>query len=353
MAAEGPSHLTLALTGDVMLGRGVNETIRERGFDYPWGDVVPTLRQADLRFINLECALTSQTTEWRDGGYKPFYFRADPAAVATLLAADIDFASLANNHAGDFGMEGLTETLVVLDRAGIAHGGAGANRAAARAPARFEKNGMRVAVVSFADYPRAWAADEYTPGINFTPVSLDTAVLRQVDDTIADARRGADVLVFCIHWGPNMRARPTGEFRAFARHVVDAGADIFWGHSAHVIQGIEAWHGKLILYDTGDFVDDYMVDPDLRNDLSGIFLVRCGRSKVQDLRLVPTVICDNQVRLATGEDRQWLLERVAALSAEFGTRAVIDEGILRVGVASRPSPIAPPGYLQTPDPESV
>ena len=330
MAAEGLLHLTMALTGDVMLGRGVNETIRARGFEYPWGDVLPTLRQADLRLINLECALTSQTREWHDGGYKAFYFRADPGVVATLDAAGIDFVSLANNHAGDFGTEGLAETLVVLDRAGIAHGGAGPNLAAARAPARFEKNGLRVAVVSFADYPSTWAADETTPGINYTPVSLDTPVVRSVDDAIAEARRDADVLVFSIHWGPNMRARPTEAFRAFARHVVDAGADIFWGHSAHVVQGIEAWHGKLILYDTGDFIDDYMVDPDLRNDLSGIFLVGCCESKVEDVRLVPTLITDNQARLATGDERQWFLQRVAALSRELGTRVVTDHGVLRV-----------------------
>jgi poly-gamma-glutamate synthesis protein (capsule biosynthesis protein) len=327
--------VTIALMGDVMLGRGVNETIHERGFEYPWGDVLPTLRQADFRFINLECALTSHTREWFDGGSKAFHFRADPGVVETLATADIDFVSLANNHTGDFGAEGLAETLAVLDRAGIAHGGAGANLAAARAPARFEKNGLRVAVVSFADYPGAWSAAETTPGINYTPVSLDASVLRSIADTIAGARLDADVLVFTIHWGPNMRARPAETFRAFARHVVDAGADIFWGHSAHVVQGIEVWHHKLILYDTGDFIDDYMVDPDLRNDLSAVFLVACRPSMVENVRLVPTLISDNEARLASGDERQWFLERVAALSRELDTKAVIRDGTLLVEVSPR------------------
>ena len=69
-----------------------------------------------------------------------------------------------------------------------------------------------------------------------------------------------------------MRSRPTSEFRVFARRVIEAGADVFWGHSAHIVQGVEVWRGKPILYDTGDFVDDYAVDTNLRNDLSGLFL---------------------------------------------------------------------------------
>ena len=85
-----------------------------------------------------------------------------------------------------------------------------------------------------------------------------------------------------------MRSRPTSEFRVFARRVIEAGADVFWGHSAHIVQGVEVWRGKPILYDTGDFVDDYAVDPNLRNDLSGLFL-RVRPPGFQRIDIVPVI----------------------------------------------------------------
>jgi poly-gamma-glutamate capsule biosynthesis protein CapA/YwtB (metallophosphatase superfamily) len=260
--------LRLALAGDVMLGRNVAEAIAARGFGSPWGDVLPLIRGADLFLINLECALTRSAERWRDGSFKTFYFRAGPEVVETLRLARVDFACLANNHAADFGMEGLLETVRVLDEAGIAHTGAGEDEKAARAPALLAAGGFRIGVTAFADHPEQWAAGPGRPGINYIPVSTEARVLRRVEAAIAAARKDADFVVFTIHWGPNMRNRASSDFRDFARAVLSAGADLFWGHSAHVVQGIEFWGGKVILYDTGDFVDDYAVDGELRNDLS-------------------------------------------------------------------------------------
>jgi poly-gamma-glutamate capsule biosynthesis protein CapA/YwtB (metallophosphatase superfamily) len=330
---------TLAITGDVMLGRLVNEMIARKGFAYPWGDTAPILRQADAVLINLECALTAETERWHDGNYKAFYFRADPAAVATLSCAGVTFASLANNHICDFGAAGLEETISVLDQAGIAHAGAGRDLAAARTPAVLDVRGTRVAVVAFADHPQAWAATATSPGINYTPVSLDPEDFAVVEAALAAARRDADFVIFTIHWGPNMRARPTPAFRNFARQVMKAGADLFWGHSAHVVQGIEVHEGKVILYDTGDFIDDYAVDRDLRNDLSALFLVHVRPPSVERLDLVPVRIDAMQVNLAHGADRRWFVRRLTSLCNEMGT-AVADDG-KRLLVQLRPE--HPPG----------
>ena len=314
------ASLTLALAGDVMLGRLVNESLARGAVGRPWGDVLAHLRAADLFFVNLECALTSRTERWTDGQYKPFYFRADPAAgVAALRAAGVDFASVANNHIADFGLEGLRDTIEALDRAGIAHAGAGRDAASARAPARLTANGTRISVVAFADYPVAWRAGEASPGINYAPVSLEPEPFDNVARQLALAREGADLVVCSIHWGPNMRATPTLEFRAFAHRVIDAGADIFWGHSAHVVQGIEFRRGRAILYDTGDLVDDYAVDDRLRNDLSAVFLLTVSPPAVQELEILPVRIDDLQVNLARGRDRDWFLEQFRARCAQLGT----------------------------------
>jgi poly-gamma-glutamate capsule biosynthesis protein CapA/YwtB (metallophosphatase superfamily) len=318
--------LTLAIAGDVMLGRLVNDTIARRGLAYPWGDVLTARDRADLFLINLECALTASHRRWSDGGEKTFYFGAEPAVVETLKLGRVDFVSLANNHAGDFGDEGLLETLRVLEEAGIAHAGAGPSLHTAHAPAILTSSGVRVGVVAFADYPREWAATDGSPGINYTSVDTAGAGFADVRSAIAEARRDADVVVFSIHWGPNMRARPTATFRDFAHHVIDAGVDVFWGHSAHVVQGIERWHRGVILYDTGDFIDDYAVDPELRNDRSALFFVRLAQAGIECVELLPVQIDDMQVNVAQGSARAWFISRLTTLCAEMGTEVVAVPG---------------------------
>ena len=177
-------------------------------------------------------------------------------------------------------------------------------------------------MVAFADYPVAWAATPSSPGLNYRPISVADEDFAEVARIIATARQDADLVLFSIHWGPNMRLRPTDQFREFARRVIDAGADIFWGHSAHVVQGVEVHHGKLILYDTGDFIDDYAVDPHLRNDLSALFLVRIEPPLIERLDLVPVQIDKMQVNLTAGAERDWIVRRLTTLCAEMGTVAV-------------------------------
>jgi poly-gamma-glutamate capsule biosynthesis protein CapA/YwtB (metallophosphatase superfamily) len=329
---------TIALAGDVMLGRAVADTIALQGFAHPWGNLLPRLWEPDLFLINLECALTTETQEWGDSSVKPFHFRADPSAARTLRLARVDCATIANNHIADFGTAGLLETVRTLEAAGIAHAGAGPNQIAARAPARLLARQWRIAVVAFADHPPEWAAGPETTGLNYTPVSTYPPQFAAVERALAEARHGADFVVFSAHWGPNMRSRPTALFRAFARRVVDAGADVFWGHSAHVPQGVEVRNGKLILYDTGDFVDDYAVNRALRNDLSGLFLVRVGTNGVERLEVLPVRIGGCQVNLAVGSDRSWCLNRIAGLSEEMGTMFTQTEKGLELSIGAVPEP---------------
>jgi poly-gamma-glutamate synthesis protein (capsule biosynthesis protein) len=179
--------------------------------------------------------------------------------------------------------------------------------------------------VAFADHPKEWAAGPSSPGINYIPVSTDAAVLRRVETALRAARGGADFVIFTIHWGPNMRARPSPRFREFARAVLSAGADLFWGHSAHLVQGVEFWGGKPILYDTGDFVDDYAVDSELRNDLSALFRVTVRPPNVIGLEAIPVAIEGMRVNVAHGTQRTRFLRHLTALSAEMDTRVAPQE----------------------------
>jgi poly-gamma-glutamate capsule biosynthesis protein CapA/YwtB (metallophosphatase superfamily) len=222
---------TLALTGDVMLGRGVNETLHSVRPEEPWGDALPLLLSADLRIINLECAITEYQQPWSRTP-KVFHFRADPPAVEVLRAARVDACSLANNHTLDFEEHGLLDTLAYLEAAGILTSGAGPDGEQAARPVLLEDE---VALVAFTDNEPSFAAGLDKPGTNYLPVSTEPRVLRRVEEAVREAREaGAETIVFSNHWGPNMVLRPPEAFRRFARAVVDLGADVYYGHSAHV-----------------------------------------------------------------------------------------------------------------------
>jgi poly-gamma-glutamate capsule biosynthesis protein CapA/YwtB (metallophosphatase superfamily) len=306
----------MSLTGDVMLGRGVNEARRAAPPEEPWGDLLPLLLSADLRIVNLECAITEHRRPWSRTP-KVFHFRADPSAVEVLRAARVDACSLANNHTLDFEEKGLLDTLAHLEAAGIRYAGAGHDLREAARPVLL---GGGVALVAFTDNEPPFAAGPGTPGTNYLPVSTGPDVLRRVEEAIVSAREaGAETVVFSNHWGPNMVRRPPGVFRRFAHAVVDRGADVYYGHSAHVFQGVEIYRGKPILYDTGDFIDDYAVDPELRNDRSFLFRVSVEGRDLKRLELFPVVLPYARVELARGAERGAALDLMQDLSAEMGT----------------------------------
>jgi len=330
-------YATIALTGDVMLGRLMNDVLAEHGPAYPWGDTLPLLRQADLTLVNLECVIATSGRPWNLWP-KVFHFRADPIALDALKEAGVDFVSLANNHVLDYQEEALLEMLDRLDAAGIAHAGAGRNLAEAAHPAMLEANGLRIGVLALTDNEPGWAATQDRPGTNYLPITTNAETFRRVEQGIDDARRaGADLVLISSHWGPNMRERPSPQFQQFARATIDAGADLYLGHSAHIIQGIEVYKGKPIFYDAGDFVDDYAVDPILRNDRSILILCTLGTEGVRNVELLPVLIANFQVNLAKGEDHRAIAARLRMLSAEFGTRLASTNSRLKIDLAARPS----------------
>lgn len=326
--------LTIALVGDVMLGRLMNDVIHTNGPLYPWGNTLPLLREADLTVINLECVIAADGRPWTRTP-KVFHFRADPEAIEVLKAAGIDYVSLANNHSLDFEEVALLEMLRRLDDAGIAHSGAGRNLEEAQRPAWLRAKGRRIAVLSFTDNEPAWAATSTSPGVNFIPIDRRGTRLARFKSTIRQAREdGADLVITSAHWGPNMRQRPSPSFVAFAHEVMNAGSDVFHGHSAHIFQGIEIYAGKPIFYDTGDFVDDYAVDERLRNDQSALFRLCVQDGQVRHVDVFPVLIQDFQVNLATGRDFDQIAKRMQTLCAEMGTTVEVERQRLRVTVSS-------------------
>ncbi|MFD1647878.1 CapA family protein [Haloarchaeobius litoreus] len=312
----------LGLTGDVMLGRNVDERQARRSVTTVWGDVLERLQSLDGLLVNLECCLSTRGTPWQRTR-RAFRFRADPEwALPALDAAGVDCCALANNHVLDFEEEALLDTLDRLDETGIARAGAGRTRETAFAPATFDVDEVTVAIVSVTDNTPEYAATERTPGTAYVDIESDESGTREAVAAALGRARATDpdLLVTSLHWGPNMVTEPPDSFRRFAHWLVEQGVDVVHGHSAHVFQGIEVYEGRPILYDTGDFVDDYAVDDELRNDRSFLFEVALTPTgEPTSLRLRPTEIHDCAVHGAGPGVAAWARKRMRALSAPFGT----------------------------------
>jgi len=311
---------TVGLTGDVMLGRKIDEAQRTRPADAVWGDVGDRLRALDGLFLNLECCLSTRGRPWRRT-HRPFHFRADPEwAVPALDAAGTDLVTLANNHALDYEEQALRDTFDTLDDAGIARIGAGRSEAEAVAPTYVSVEGIDVVVVAFTDNTPEYAAEGDSPGVAHTPMDLRAAEREGVGEVLARARSAdPDLLVASLHWGPNMVEVPDERYREFGRWLVERGVDLVHGHSAHVFQGIEMYDGVPILYDCGDFVDDYRVDRELRNDRSFLFEVTIGEGRVTELRLRPVRIADFAVHRVAADEADWWHGAMRERSRPFGT----------------------------------
>jgi poly-gamma-glutamate capsule biosynthesis protein CapA/YwtB (metallophosphatase superfamily) len=321
--------MTLALAGDTMLGRSVADVLRTAPpASLVSPDLVELTRSADLFVLNLECCISDRGEPWPAPG-KPFFFRAPPSAVELLEHLGVDAVTLANNHALDYGPQALLDTLGHLQGAGIAVVGAGADEAGARGAAVLQtSDGSCLAVLGLADHPADFAAGTNSPGVAFVDIR-GGGLPTWVPSAIEEARSRADAVLVTPHWGPNMAAEPVPHVRRAADELIRAGATLVAGHSAHVFHGVV---GR-VLYDLGDFLDDYAVDPVLRNDLGLLWLVELdGRGPVR-LEAVPLALDYCRTRLADSDQAAWVLSRFAERCAAFGTevhveggRAVIDWG---------------------------
>jgi poly-gamma-glutamate synthesis protein (capsule biosynthesis protein) len=297
-----------------------------------WGDVLPVLRAADAVVANLECAITASPEPW-DRTAKVFHFRARPEAVAVLRAANVRCVSLANNHTLDYRETGLLETLSNLEAAGIRAVGAGPDLDTARAITVIDAGGVRLGVAAFTDNEPPFAAGPTRPGTSYLDIGGDPQAPQLVAHAVSAVRdAGADLVVLSLHWGPNMVVSPPPRFRDFARAAIDGGVDLVFGHSAHVFQGLEVYGQRPILYDTGDFLDDYAIDAKLRNDWSFLFLLDVEDARMQKLRLRPVRLTYAEVNFAAGDELDAIRTRMRVLCREFDTRLTDTEEGLEIAL---------------------
>lgn len=244
-AAEA-AVVSISFVGDVMLADRPGRSIAN-GKD-PFLLFEPLLARSDIRVANLECVVATVGEPEAD---KPWTFRAHPRTLQ-VLRRHIDAVSLANNHSGDFGPQAFAQMLGLLKAQGVAYFGGGYDLHQAHQPLVLERQGLKIAFLGYNEFfPRSFEANFNKPGIAW---SEDEQVVYDVKN--ARAQSGADIVIAMMHWGWEHEPLASARQRQLARLLIDSGADAVIGAHPHVVQNVEHYKGKPIVYSLGNFIFD-------------------------------------------------------------------------------------------------
>lgn len=307
--------VVLAAVGDIMLAGSASSTLSQQGYDYPFAATRHLLRDADIAVGNLEAPLARNGEEFTG---KKFRFKASPRAASALRRAGFSVVTLANNHIMDYGASGLRETMASLRRENILFAGAGGNLAEARKPALVRKNGVNVAFLAYSlTFPVEFYAGPVRPGAAPGYSSLFRKDIKK-------AKSSADYVVVSFHWGAEGAAVPKSYQVRVAREAVDAGADVVIGHHPHVLQGVERYRERLILYSLGNFA----FGSTSRNAKTSMMARIVLDHGVREVELYPLNVLNAEVRfqptVLEGARGLGVISHVRALSRQWGTEIVAD-----------------------------
>lgn len=242
---EGESEpIRVVAVGDLSFNGRLAKLVRDDAA-LAFAEVAPRWRDADLRLGNLESPITRAP---RAVSCK-LTLRAPRAAVAALRFAGFDALGLANNHMLDFGPQGLADTGTHLAAAELPLVGAGIDDTAARQPLLLERRGQTIGLLGCC------AVEQKSP--LFAGVGSAGVAAFDVERCIHDVhalRPRVDWLIVQLHWGEELCQLPSPQQRAWARQLVEAGADLLLGHHPHVLQPMEMIDGTPVYYSLGNFV---------------------------------------------------------------------------------------------------
>ena len=241
--------LTVVLTGDILLDRGVRQVIERRSADHLFSPGVDSvLSSAQVVVGNLECPATKIEAPV----FKRFIFRGEPEWLQTLHRHGFTHLNLANNHSIDQGREGLMDTHRNIQRAGMVPIGAGATMNEAVQPVLLAESPRRVYLVpslrlALENY--AYLPDQ--PCVSQEPMDSlleRVRMLKRADSTA--------IVIVSLHWGGEHTLQPVPRQRVEAHQLIMAGADVIVCHHTHTLQTIEEFRGKKIYYSIGNFIFD-------------------------------------------------------------------------------------------------
>ena len=308
--------VTISAVGDCTLGtdESFNTNTNFQAFDsvnghsYFFANVSDILENDDATFANLECVFTTETTR----EVKQYAFRGSPDYTEILQDGSVEVVTLANNHSSDYGAQSLDDTKQYLEEAGIDY-------CTGDTIAFRNLKGIRTAFIGIYVLNDGMGREE------------------QVRETIAAAKsRGAQLVIVGFHWGSEKATQPDDTQVALAHTAVDCGADLVVGHHPHVLQGIEKYNGKYIVYSLGNFCFGGNSTP---SDMDTVifrqtFTICDGEVQDDDqIEIVPCSISSTagynnyQPTPATGSEAERIIGRVNEYSASYGQTYTASTGL--------------------------
>ncbi len=298
--------VTFTAFGDVNLGRAVGQKILNGDIHYPFRFFSIADDSSDIVFANLESQISDQKGETVHPRFN-LIFTAPPEAVATLQQSGIDILSTANNHAVDYGISALHETIDRLQNANIRFIGTSRRKENLYQPLVFEENNIKFAIFAVTSF------------VNMTFPGWRDFVA--VDDTIRllpelkNIRDSVDVIIMSYHGGAEYVARPTLSVRRFADWCVENGVDLFLGHHPHVTFGVQRSGRSLIVHSLGNFVFFQPQKYWTQRSYGIKFLITKKDTTAVDIaRFIPLDVSLQTRRLIDTSERKKLYERTQQLS---------------------------------------
>lgn len=312
--------VTITATGDCTLGKTQDQSYEgsfnayydSYGPDYFFDNVRGVFEQDDMTIVNLECVLTTS----EDRVEKTFNLKGEPEYVEIMTGSSVEACSMGNNHTYDYGESGFQETKDVLENAGITY-------AYTQQTGMFTtQDGVKVGIVSSSLLSQS---------------SERTDMLKEGIQNLR--KEGAEVVIACCHWGIEKEYYPTDYQQTTAHDLIDAGADLVIGNHPHVLQGVEEYNGKLILYSLGNFCFGGNKNPSDKNTMmfQQTFTIENGEVKTDqlDAKIIPCRLSssggynDYQPVIASGDTKQNIIDQVNEYSSPYSDISFDSEGKLR------------------------
>lgn len=252
MEYAAPEVNFIAAAGDIMLGRGVQDSMfRAKNADVVFTDTMPILKNNEFTIGNLECVVTSKNVKTE----KTYNFKVSKNSLKYLQQAGFDYLMMTNNHCYDYGEEGFKDTLNAVKELHFGTSGVGLNKTEALDFYRTTINGQKYSILSVGAYPveskgfngeKQATATETRAGILWKSPEVINLVKKE---KLTDA-----VIIINVHAGSEYVFKPNKVQQTFYKELCDAGADVIFGSHPHVLQPVEMYNSSLIVWSLGNFV---------------------------------------------------------------------------------------------------
>jgi poly-gamma-glutamate synthesis protein (capsule biosynthesis protein) len=301
------ARVSFCAVGDILLDRGIRTTIEKNGVDYPFEQVSEFINGFDLAFCNLECPISARGASTG----KIYCFRADTNFFTGVDNAGFNIFSLANNHTIDWGRNAFMDTKEIIEKRKLYAVGAGKNQEEARGPTIVRMNGLTFAFFAYVGMPLegiVWAEDKPGPA---------QATIEEICKEIFTIREGVDFVVVSLHWGIEYQHTPMINQVQWGRKIIDAGADLIIGHHPHVLQSIEIYRNRFILYSLGNFVFD---QHKLYQRQTGIFSCIFKKGRIDSVSFYPVLLENFRPGLVKDSAFEFIKEKIEAISSQYNTK---------------------------------